>query len=79
MLTRRNFQVALYSMAAAMFSQTASSQDDDKVTVRVRADETVRNVLRPIEQHDLSTNQTSPMRQKLSRNARLRVGPSPSC
>jgi hypothetical protein len=54
MLTRRNFQIAIYSMAAAMLSQTASSQDDEKVTIRVRADETVRNVLRPIEQHDLS-------------------------
>lgn len=54
MLTRRTFQIAALSFSAAAMARTASSQENATVTVRIRADESVRALLPPIAQSNLT-------------------------
>jgi hypothetical protein len=54
MLTRRTFHIVLLSLGAAAFPRGASGQQDDTVTVRIRADDSVRAVIPPIAQRDLT-------------------------
>jgi hypothetical protein len=53
MLTRRAFQTAFFALGAAVFSEAASGQQGDMVTVRIRADDSVRSTISPIAQQDL--------------------------
>lgn len=54
MFTRRTFHVFALSLGSAAFAGVARAQQDDLVTVRIRADETARAVLPPIEQENLT-------------------------
>jgi hypothetical protein len=53
-LTRRTFHIVCIVLGTAPFSRPASAQQGDTVTVRIRADETVRAVIPPIVQGNLS-------------------------
>lgn len=54
MLTRRKFNFVALSLGAAGVSPAFGGEQDDTVTVQIRADETVRDVLQPIEQSNLT-------------------------
>jgi hypothetical protein len=54
MLTRRSFHVAMISLGIATFPRGASTQQDQMVMVRIRADESARAVIPPIGQGDLT-------------------------
>jgi hypothetical protein len=54
MLTRRAFHIVVLSLGAAAFSTSATSQQGETVTVRIRADESVRAVIPPIAQRNLT-------------------------
>ena len=54
MLTRRTFHIVVLSLGAAAFSTSATSQQGETVTVRIRADESVRAVIPPIAQRNLT-------------------------
>jgi hypothetical protein len=51
MLTRRAFQICILS---ASFSERASGQQSDSVTIRIRVDESVRAAIPPIMQRNLT-------------------------
>jgi hypothetical protein len=53
-LTRRTFHIVAFFLGTTAFSRAASAQQGDTVTVRIRADETVRAVIPPIVQGNLS-------------------------
>jgi hypothetical protein len=53
MLTRRSFHIAMLSLGAAGFPGGARGQQGDTVTVRIRADHSVRAVIPPIMQGNL--------------------------
>jgi hypothetical protein len=57
MLTRRAFHSFLLSLSVTAFPHSARSQQDDTVTVRIRADESVRAVIPPIVQGNLTIEQ----------------------
>jgi hypothetical protein len=52
-LTRRIFHIVAFFLGTTAFSRAARAQQGDTVTVRIRADETVRAVIPPIAQHNL--------------------------
>jgi hypothetical protein len=54
MLTRRQFHTALLSVVPAAFARNASSQQIDAVAIRMRVDESVRAVIPPIAQRNLT-------------------------
>jgi hypothetical protein len=54
MLTRRTFQIVAFSLGAAAFGRGASAQQGDMVSVRIRADESVRAAIPPIAQQNLT-------------------------
>jgi hypothetical protein len=54
MLTRRTFHVATLSLVATTFAAGASAQQGDTVAVRIRADDSVRAIIPPIAQRDLT-------------------------
>jgi hypothetical protein len=53
MLTRRSFDIVMVSLGTAAFVSDVRAQQGDTVTVRIRADESVRAVLPPIVQGNL--------------------------
>jgi hypothetical protein len=53
-LTRRTFHIIAFSLGTSAFSGSASGQQGDTVTVRIRADESVRAVIPPIVQRNLT-------------------------
>jgi hypothetical protein len=53
MLTRRTLHIVILSLGAGAFPRGASSQQGDTVTIRIRADESVRAVIPPIVQGNL--------------------------
>src|SRR5437868_7141527 len=53
MLTRRSFHIVSILMGAAALTCGASGQQGDTITVRIRADESVRAIIPPIAQNDL--------------------------
>jgi hypothetical protein len=54
MLTRRRFHIVTFSLGAVAVSGGASSQQSDTVTIRIRVDESVRAVIPPIAQRNLT-------------------------
>jgi hypothetical protein len=54
MLTRRTFHVVMLSLAGTAFSWIADAQQGDTVTIRMRADESVRAIIPPIVQRNLT-------------------------
>jgi hypothetical protein len=54
MITPRNLQLIALSLGAAVLSGNAEGQPSGTVTVSIRADETVRAVIPPIEQGNLT-------------------------
>ena len=72
MLTRRSVNVGGLSLAAGAFSGIARGQEYDKVTVRIRADETVRDVLSPIE---LVTLKVEPDHSEVAKEFAAKVPP----
>ncbi len=54
MLTRRTFHIVTFLLGATAFSRAASAQLGDTVVVRIRVDESVRAVIPPIVQRNLS-------------------------
>jgi hypothetical protein len=54
MLTRRTFDIAMLSLGAAAFPGGANAQQGDTVTVRIRADDSVRAGIPPIVQRNLT-------------------------
>jgi hypothetical protein len=54
MLTRRTFNVIMLSLGISAFPRDARGQQDDTVTVRIRVDESVRAVIPPISQGNLT-------------------------
>ena len=54
MLTRRIFHIGVLSLGAAAFPGAAGGQQGDTVTVRIRADESVRAAIPPIAQGHLT-------------------------
>jgi hypothetical protein len=52
-LTRRTFHIVTFLLGATTFSRAASAQQGDTVTIRIRADESVRAVIPPIIQQNL--------------------------
>ena len=54
MLTRRTFYIAVLSLGAAAFPKGARGQLGDTVTVRIRADDSVRAGIPPIVQRNLT-------------------------
>jgi hypothetical protein len=54
MLTRRIFNVIMLSLGTGAFPRGARGQQDDTVTVRIRVDESVRAVIPPISQGNLT-------------------------
>jgi hypothetical protein len=54
MLTRRTFQLVLLALGAEAFSDDASGQQGGTVTVRIRADDSVRMAIPPIAQRNLA-------------------------
>ena len=54
MLTRRNFHIFMLSAGAVAWSGRAGGQQDGVVTVRIRADDSVRAVIPPIAQGNLT-------------------------
>jgi hypothetical protein len=54
MLTRRTFHIVTFSLGAAALSGGARGQQGDTVTVRIRADESVRAAIPPIVQRNLT-------------------------
>jgi hypothetical protein len=53
-LTRRTFHIVTFSLGAAAFCGGASSQQGDMVTIRIRADESVRAKIPPIGEGSLT-------------------------
>jgi len=72
LLTRRNFNIVALSFWASTIVTTARSQGDGTVTVRIRVDETVRDVLQPIE---LSTLTVEPDKSEAAKELARRVPP----
>src|SRR5215469_10779848 len=54
MLTRRSFNIVIVSLSTVTFPSGVRAQQGDTVTVRIRADESVRAVIPPIVQGPLS-------------------------
>ena len=54
MLTRRTFHIVMLSLGAIALSGNARGQQSDMVTVRIRADDSVRAVIPPIAQRNLT-------------------------
>jgi hypothetical protein len=54
MLTRRQLHIAVLSIVPAAFARNASSQQIDAVAIRMRVDESVRAVIPPIAQRNLT-------------------------
>jgi hypothetical protein len=54
MLTRRTFHIVTCLLGATAVSGGASSQQSDTVTIRIRVDESVRAVIPPIAQRNLT-------------------------
>ena len=54
MLTRRTFHIVTFFLGAKIFSGTAIAQLGDTVAIRIRADESVRAVIPPIVQRNLT-------------------------
>jgi hypothetical protein len=54
MLTRRTFHIATLSIGTTAFAGSSRGQQGDTVTVRIRVDESVRAVIPPIVQRNLS-------------------------
>ena len=54
MLTRRTFHIVMLSLSAIALSRNARGQQSDMVTVRIRADDSVRAVIPPIAQRNLT-------------------------
>jgi hypothetical protein len=77
MLTRRSFHIAMISLGAANFTGGARGQQGDTVTVRIRADETVRAVLPPIVQGNLTIepDQSEEAKELARRSPDARGGP----
>jgi hypothetical protein len=57
MLTRRAFHVVVFSLGAGQVPVSANGQPDDTVTVRIRVDDTVRQIIPPILQRKLTIEQ----------------------
>jgi hypothetical protein len=53
-LTRRTFHIVTFSLGTTAFSGAASAQQGDTVTIRIRVDESVRAVIPPIAQRNLT-------------------------
>jgi hypothetical protein len=53
MLTRRQFYALSVGLGATSFTLIVHGQTDERVTVRIRADDAARAVLQPIEQKNL--------------------------
>jgi hypothetical protein len=54
MLSRRTFHIVTVSLGTAALSRAARSQPNDTVTIRIRVDESVRAVIPPIAQRNLT-------------------------
>lgn len=54
MLTRRAFHTVLFTLGTGAFSEGASGQQGGTVTVRIRADESVRMIIPPIAQGSMT-------------------------
>jgi hypothetical protein len=54
MLTRRTFHALTFSLAAAVFPGATRAQQRDTVSIRIRVDESVRAVIPPIAQRNLT-------------------------
>jgi len=54
MLTRRSVHIAILALGTVAFPVGASGQQDDTVTIRIRADESVRVVIPPVVQRNLT-------------------------
>jgi hypothetical protein len=54
MPTRRVFQFAIFSFSIGAFAKKSAAQQDEMITVSIRTDETVRAVIPPIAQADLT-------------------------
>jgi hypothetical protein len=54
MLTRRTFPIVAFLLSDTAFSSAANAQQGDTVTIRIRADESVRAVIPPIVQRNLT-------------------------
>ena len=54
MLTRRNFHIFMLSAGAVAWSRRVGGQQDGMVTVRIRADDSVRAIIPPIAQGNLT-------------------------
>jgi hypothetical protein len=72
MITPRNLQLIALSLGAAFLSGNADGQPSDTVTVSIRADETVRSVIPPIEQGNLTI---APDRSETARDLAQRSPP----
>ena len=77
MLTRRAFNSVLLSLSAAAFPRSARSQQGDTVTVRIRADESVRAVIPPIAQGNLTIerDQSEEAKELAQRSPETRAAP----
>jgi hypothetical protein len=72
MLTRRTFHIAIVAFGSSALSQRALGQQGDKVTVRMRVDESVRTAIPPLAQKDLTIE---PDRSQEARELALRSPP----
>lgn len=77
MLTRRTFHIAMLSLGAAVFPRGASGKRGDTVTVRIRADDSVRAGIPPIVQRNLTieSDQSEEAKDLARRSPATRAAP----
>jgi hypothetical protein len=77
MLTRRAFHIVTFLLANRAFSRSASAQQGDMVTIRMRFDESVRAVIPPIVQGNLTIepDQSEEAKDLARRSSRERAVP----
>jgi hypothetical protein len=77
MLTRRKLHIVMVALGAMILSRRAVSEQGDMVTVRIRADESVRAIMPPIAQENLKIepDQSEDAKELARRSPETRAAP----